>query len=101
MKDLIERVEPYWRDEIKPSIQNCERVLIVAHGTSLRGLVKIIEDLTDEQVTKLNLPTGIPFVYELDKQSLEILRPKKFLADEETVRKAIDKVASIGSKTGS
>ena len=63
----------------------------------LRALVKTIEDLTDQEVTKLNLPNSIPFVYELDPNSLKPLKPKKYLADETTVQRAVEKVASIGS----
>ena len=72
-------------------------MLIVAHGTSLRGLVKEIENLSDEEVSQLNLPNAIPFVYELDTE-LQPLKAKRFLADEETVKKAVAKVASIGTK---
>ena len=67
----------------------------MAHGTSLRGLVKEIENLSDEEVTQLNLPNAIPFVYELDPSTLKPLEAKRFLADEETVKKAVAKVASI------
>ena len=70
----------------------------MAHGTSLRGLVKEIENLSDEEVTQLNLPNAIPFVYELDPSTLKPLEAKRFLADEETVKKAVAKVASIGTK---
>ena len=71
----------------------------MAHGTSLRGLVKEIEGLSDEDVTHLNLPTAIPFIYELDPETMKPLKPKRYLADEETVKKAVDKVTSIGAKS--
>ena len=98
LKDLIERTIPYWKSEIVPAIKSGQNVLIVAHGTSLRGLVKEIEEMSDEEVNKLNLPTAIPFVYELDCQNLKPLKPRRYLADEETVKKAVEKVASIGTQ---
>ena len=61
-------------------------------------VVKTIEDLSEEEVTHLNLPNSIPFVYDLDPESLKPLKPKRYLADEETVQKAVNKVASIGPK---
>ena len=98
LKDLIQRTMPFWQSTIVPCIQSGQNVLIVAHGTSLRGLVKEIEELSDEDVNKLNLPNAIPFVYELDPKNMKALKPRRYLADEETVKKAVDKVASIGSK---
>lgn len=98
LKDLINRIMPYWRSQIVPKIKTGENILIVAHGTSLRGLVKEIEDLTNDEVNQLNLPTAIPFVYELNPETLKPLNSRKYLADEETVRAAVEKVASIGSK---
>ena len=97
LQDLISRTLPYWQSTIVPAIKNGQKVLIVAHGTSLRGLVKEIENLSDEEVSQLNLPNAIPFVYELDTE-LQPLKAKRFLADEETVKKAVAKVASIGTK---
>ena len=61
-------------------------------------VVKTIEDLSEEEVTQLNLPNSIPFVYDLDPESLKPLKPKRYLADEDTVQKAVNKVASIGPK---
>lgn len=98
LKDLIERTMPYWKSTIVPCILSGENILIVAHGTSLRGLVKEIEDLTDEEVNKLNLPTAIPFVYQLDRETLRPLKARQYLADEEIVKKAVEKVASIANK---
>ena len=72
-------------------------VLIVAHGTSLRGIVKYIETISDEDIARVNLPTAIPFVYTLD-DDLRAVGEKRFLADEETVKKAVEKVAKITKK---
>lgn len=98
LKDLIARTLPYWHSDIAPAIRKGERVLIVAHGTSLRGLVKHLEGLSDEAVTKLNLPTGIPFVYNLDRTTLKPVGPVQYLAEEEKLKKAVDKVTNIAAK---
>jgi len=97
LKDARKRIEPFWLSTIAPTILDRQRVLIVVHGSTLDALVKIIEDLSEED--KLNLPNSIPFVYDLDPESLKPLKPKRYLgADEETVQKAMNKVASIGPK---
>lgn len=86
------RFVPYWEKEIVPVIKSGKRVLIVAHGNSLRALVKYLDNVSDKDITELNIPTGIPLVYELDKD----LKPIKsyYLADEETVNAAINAVAN-------
>merc|ERR1712110_481276 len=68
-----------------------QNALIVAHGTSLRGLVKEIENMSNDEVNKLNLPTAIPFVYQLDPETLKPLHARRYLADDETVKKAVEK----------
>jgi 2,3-bisphosphoglycerate-dependent phosphoglycerate mutase len=85
---------PYWHDTIAPSILEGRKIVIAAHGNSLRALVKYLDDISDEEIPGLNIPTGIPLVYELD----ENLRPisSEYLADEETVRKAQQKVINQG-----
>ena len=80
LQDLIQRTIPYWKSTIVPCIKNGQTVLIVAHGTSLRGLVKEIEDMSNEQVNKLNLPTAIPFVYQLDAETLKPIQGKKYFS---------------------
>ena len=80
LQDLIERTIPYWKSTIVPCIKNGQSVLIVAHGTSLRGLVKEIEGMSNEQVNKLNLPTAIPFVYQLDAETLKPIHGKKYFS---------------------
>ena len=62
----MERFLPYWHEAIAPSIRSGKRVLIAAHGNSLRALVKYLDNISDEQIVELNIPTGIPLVYELD-----------------------------------
>jgi len=95
LKLTIARTLPYWDDVIVPQLKEGKMILIAAHGNSLRGIVKHLDGLSDEAIMGLNLPTGIPFVYELD----EAMRPvvsMQFLGDEETVKKAIESVANQG-----
>ena len=96
LKDTVKRFMPYWFDVIKPEIEEGERVLIVAHGNSLRALVKYLDQISDEDILKLNIPTGVPLVYELD----ESLKPIKsyFLGDQDEISKKADAVAAQGSK---
>uniref|UniRef100_A0A2K5MIH7 Phosphoglycerate mutase n=1 Tax=Cercocebus atys TaxID=9531 RepID=A0A2K5MIH7_CERAT len=86
------RALPFWNEGIVPLLKEGKRVLIVAHGNSLQGIVKHLEGLSEEAVMELNLPTGIPIVCEFDK-NLKTIRCMQFLGDEETVRKAMDAVA--------
>jgi len=95
LKLTIERTLPFWNDVVVPQIKQGKRILIAAHGNSLRGVVKHLDQITDEGIMQLNLPTGIPFVYELD-DNLKPLVSMKFLGDEETVRKAMESVAAQG-----
>jgi 2,3-bisphosphoglycerate-dependent phosphoglycerate mutase len=94
LKDTVARFLPCWHDTIAPAIRSGKRVLITAHGNSLRALVKYLDNLPDQEIVGLNIPTGMPLVYELDGQ----LRPAKhyYLGDPESVRKAMDAVASQG-----
>ena len=91
LKDTVERFLPYWHEVIAPTIKEGKRVIIAAHGNSLRALVKYLDDMSDEAIVKLNIPTGIPLVYELD----DSLKPIKhyYLGDPEVIKKAIDSVA--------
>jgi len=68
LKDTVERFLPYWNETIKPSIRNPQKVLIVAHGNSLRALVKCLDHISDKDIITLNIPTGIPLIYELDRE---------------------------------
>jgi len=80
LADCLERVLPYWQEELKPAIMSGKNLLIAAHGNSLRALVKNIEHMTDEQVINLEIPTGQPLVYELDANSLAVVK-KYYLKD--------------------
>ncbi len=94
LKITLERVLPYWESTLVPMIRSGKRVLIVAHGNSLRALVKHLDHISDQEIPELNIPTGIPLVYELS----EDLRPVRhyYLGDEEAVRKAAEAVAAQG-----
>ena len=94
LKDTVDRFLPYWHETIAPEIKAGQRIIIAAHGNSLRALVKYLDDLSEEEVLKLNIPTGMPLVYELD----EDLKPIKsyYLGDEEAVKAAMEAVANQG-----
>ena len=94
LKDVVARVLPYWDAEIAPRIREGKRVLIAAHGNSLRAVIKHIDDISDEEIAHIDLPTGIPLVYELD----EDLKPlsHRYLGDPEKIRAAIEKVVNQG-----
>ena len=95
LKETLTRVKPYWQDKILPDLLGNKDVLVVAHGNSLRSLVKIIDNISDEEIVNLNIPTGIPLLYEFN----ENLNPtsKLFLGDEEAIKKATEMVAKQGS----
>merc|ERR1719423_449390 len=95
LKLTIARTLPYWNDVIVPQMKAGKKILIAAHGNSLRGIVKHLDEMSDEAIMGCNLPTGIPFVYELD-ENLKPVVSMKFLGDEETVQKAIASVAAQG-----
>ncbi|MCF7935421.1 MAG: 2,3-diphosphoglycerate-dependent phosphoglycerate mutase [Synergistales bacterium] len=91
LRDTVERFVPYWEQEIAPTIERGEKVLIAAHGNSLRALVKYLDRVDDDEIAKLNIPTGVPLVYELD-DSLEPIR-HYYLGDPEEVARASRAVA--------
>jgi 2,3-bisphosphoglycerate-dependent phosphoglycerate mutase len=92
----VDRFLPYWHETIAPVIKAGQRVVIAAHGNSLRALVKYLDGVPEGEIVELNIPTGIPLVYELDEQ----LRPLAhyYLGDPETVRKAAEAVAKQAQK---
>lgn len=94
LKDTVERFLPYWHESIAPVIKSEKRVIIVAHGNSLRALVKYLDHISDEDIVSLNIPTGIPLVYELDDN----LSPLKhyYLGESETVSRLAKAVADQG-----
>jgi 2,3-bisphosphoglycerate-dependent phosphoglycerate mutase len=94
LKDTVARVIPYWEQDIVPAIKSGQRVLIAAHGNSLRALVKHLDGIADADIVGLNIPNGIPLVYELDAD----LKPIKryYLGDQEAIAAAAAKVANQG-----
>ncbi|HNR40225.1 MAG TPA: 2,3-diphosphoglycerate-dependent phosphoglycerate mutase [Acidobacteriota bacterium] len=91
LKDTVARVMPYWEGVIAPAVAAGQRVLVAAHGNSLRALVKYLDDVSDEEIVGLNIPTGVPLVYELDDR----IRPIRhyYLGDPAAIQAAIDAVA--------
>jgi 2,3-bisphosphoglycerate-dependent phosphoglycerate mutase len=94
LKDTVARVVPYWKESIAPRVASGERVLVSAHGNSIRALIKYFDAMSDEAIVKENVPTGIPMVYELD-DSLKAIR-RYYLGDPEAVARATHSVASQG-----
>jgi len=94
LKDTVARVVPFWESTIAPEIKKGKKIIIAAHGNSLRALVKYLDNISDKDILELNIPTGIPLVYELDAK----LRPIQhyYLGDQEAIRKAMESVANQG-----
>jgi len=94
LKDTVARFLPYWHDTIAPSIRAGRRVMIAAHGNSLRALVKYLDNVGDDEIVELNIPTGIPLVYELHDDLTPIRH--YYLGDEKAAAEAAARVASQG-----
>jgi len=96
LKDTVARFLPYWHETIAPAVRAGKKVLIAAHGNSLRALVKYLDDIPDQEIVELNIPTGMPLVYELDDKLKPITR--YYLGDPEKVKAAMEAVAAQGKK---
>jgi 2,3-bisphosphoglycerate-dependent phosphoglycerate mutase len=96
LKDTVARFLPVWHETVAPAIRSGKRVLIAAHGNSLRALVKYLDNVSDDEIVELNIPTGMPLVYELDDE----LKPIRhyYLGDPEKVKAAMEAVAAQGKK---
>lgn len=94
LKDTVERFVPYWENTIAPTVKSGKKVLITAHGNSLRALVKYLDNTPDSEIVELNIPTGIPLVYELDSRLKPITN--YYLGDKEEIKKAAAAVANQG-----
>ncbi len=92
LKDTVARVLPYWRDAIAPAVRSGKRVIVASHGNSLRALVKYLDNVSDTEIVGLNIPTGIPLVYELNDDLTPIR--SFYLGDSETISQAINAVAN-------
>jgi len=95
LKDTVGRFLPYWKETISPVVKSGKRVLIAAHGNSLRALVKYLDNISDNDIVSLNIPTGLPLIYELDDSTLKPLK-SYYLGDPEEVKKAMEAVAAQG-----
>lgn len=98
LKDCVGRTLVYWHDEIVPQLKKGKRVLIAAHGNSLRGIVKLLDTVSEDDISELNIPTGVPLVYELDEKNN--FRPIRhyYLGNEEEIRRRIDAVKNQAHK---
>ena len=94
LKETVARVLPFWENTISPEIKKGKKIIIAAHGNSLRALVKYLDNISEKEILELNIPTGIPLVYELDEK----LKPIKhyYLGDQDAIKKAMDLVANQG-----
>ena len=94
LKDTVARFLPFWHEAIAPDVRAGKRVIIAAHGNSLRALIKYLDDVSDEDIVSLNVPTGVPLVYELD----DSLKPvsSRYLGDADEVQQAMRSVANQG-----
>jgi 2,3-bisphosphoglycerate-dependent phosphoglycerate mutase len=92
LKTTLERVKPYWEKRIAPELKAGRNVLIVAHGNSLRALVKMLDGMSDMDIVEFNIPTGVPIVYELTSD-LKPAKPRRFLGDPEAIKAAAEAVA--------
>jgi 2,3-bisphosphoglycerate-dependent phosphoglycerate mutase len=95
LADVVDRMLPYWFEEIAPELEEGKTVLIVAHGNSLRALVKHLDDVSEEEIVGLNIPTGIPLVYELDDELQPI--ESHYLGDQEAAEAAAE---AVGKQAG-
>ncbi len=96
LKDTIERIMPYWKETIFPSLKDAEEILVVAHGNSLRGIIKHLKGISDEDIVNLNLPTAVPYVFEFD-DDMKLVKDY-FLGDPQEIKKLMEAVANQGKK---
>lgn len=94
LKDTLNRTLPYWHQVIAPLVASGQRVLVSAHGNSLRALVKYLDNISDQDIPELNIPTGVPLVYELNKNLKRVA--SYYLGDPEAIKKAAEAVAAQG-----
>ncbi len=92
LKETVERILPYWNDVIVPEMKNHNEIIIAAHGNSLRGIIKHLKNISNEDIVSLNLPTGVPYVFEFDDNMN--LQKDYFLGDPEEIKKLMDEVAN-------
>ncbi len=98
LKDTVERILPYWKKEIFPSLNVSNQILVTAHGNSLRGIIKYLKNIPDDKIIGLNLPTAVPYVFDFD-DDLHLVNDY-FLGDPEDIKKLMEAVANQGKKGG-
>lgn len=96
LKDTVARILPYWKEVIFPTLKTADQVLVAAHGNSLRGIIKYLKNISDEEIVHLNLPTAVPYVFEFD-DNLNLTNDY-FLGDPEEIKKLMEAVANQGKK---
>ncbi len=96
LANVIDRLMPYWDGEIVPDLKSGKTVLLAAHGNSLRAIVKMLDDISDEDISGLNIPTGIPLYYELDEETMKPVKKGGQYLDPEAAKAAIEAVANQG-----
>jgi 2,3-bisphosphoglycerate-dependent phosphoglycerate mutase len=96
LKDTVDRIVPYWKDVIAPSLKQYDQIIVAAHGNSLRGIIKYLKNISNEDIISLNLPTAIPYVFEFD-DDMNLVKDY-FLGDPEEIKKLMDAVANQGKK---
>lgn len=96
LQDCIERILPYWKQVIFPELKQAQELLVVAHGNSLRGIIKYLKNIPEENIVSLNLPTAVPYVFEFDDKFN--LTKDYFLGDPEEIKKLMDAVANQAKK---
>ncbi len=98
LKDVLERALPYWDSAIVPDLKEGKTVMVAAHGNSLRAIIKYLDDVGDDDIVGVNVPTGIPLVYELDEESLKPIKAGGTYLDPDAAAEAIKAVANQGKK---
>ncbi|PIE84461.1 MAG: 2,3-diphosphoglycerate-dependent phosphoglycerate mutase [Bacteroidia bacterium] len=96
LKDTVTRMLPYWEQTIRPSLHQHDDIIVAAHGNSLRAIVKVLKGISDQDIIGVNIPTGIPYVFEFDDQ-LNLLKDE-YIGDPETIQALMDAVANQGKK---
>ncbi len=96
LKNTEERIVPYWKSDISKSLKEHKEILVSAHGNSLRGIVKYLKNMGEDEILKFNIPTGIPYVFEFDEDLN--LQKDYFIGDPEEIKKMMDKVANQAKK---
>jgi 2,3-bisphosphoglycerate-dependent phosphoglycerate mutase len=96
LKDTVERIVPYWKEKMEPSLLKHKQIVVAAHGNSLRGILKYLKNISDQEIVGINLPTGIPYVFEFDDK-MNLVKDY-FLGDPEVIQKLMDEVANQGKK---